>query len=435
MELELQSAPTPVVRRTRRRLRWRRLLALLFLVALAAAALSPRGAGALLTGPGGVLRRLAGNTLGSLVFGGGVRNILLIGNNARNATGPLSLGTAGGQADVLMIVHIDPARRQVVLISIPRNVLVAFPRWRDPIPKIKGAFFLGAQEHPSQGPQLAMTAVSRLTGIPLHHYVVADFRGFEDAINAVGGVRVDVPGRIYDPLHSHANFYAGWQTMNGKQALEWIRVRQNEAGNGYRVNDFQRMQAQAQLLQALKAKLLNPAVDVHHLLPLLDTWKRDVASNLSPLQLTRLAVQGRGYRVVHLTLGSIRDSMLLASAPLPGANATNFITGSYYDVLNPTHIHAELAPYGSTGSSTGVPPLPSPGQVPVQVDGSASYAHLLRSAGFPVRWRPGAASALTVLYPPGHMPWGWAVARAIGAGNEVVAPGSAGLRDVLVEAP
>src|ERR1700730_15423454 len=50
-------------------------------------------------------------------------NILLIGNNARDANNPLSLGTAAGKADILIVVHIDPTTHQVTLISIPRDTL------------------------------------------------------------------------------------------------------------------------------------------------------------------------------------------------------------------------------------------------------------------------------------------------------------------------
>ncbi|MCY0903036.1 MAG: hypothetical protein OWU32_12810, partial [Firmicutes bacterium] len=77
-------------------------------------------------------------------------NILLIGNNARNPVTPISLGTGGGQADIMMIAHIDPIKHQVVLISLPRDCLFAMPQYSDPIPKLKSFFFIGAQMNPNQ---------------------------------------------------------------------------------------------------------------------------------------------------------------------------------------------------------------------------------------------------------------------------------------------
>ncbi|MBX5437375.1 MAG: LCP family protein [Alicyclobacillaceae bacterium] len=361
-------------------------------------------------------------------------NILLIGNNARGAKDPLSLGTAAGQADILIVAHIDPAKHQVVLISVPRDTLIAMPEWRVPIPKIKTTFTLGLQEAPEKGPALAMQYVSKLTGLPIHDYIVTHFQGFVDAVDAVGGIRVYIPARLYDPYYSGVNLKPGWQTLNGQQALAFIRVRQNQAGNGYRVNDFQRQQAEMQVLQILKRKLLDSATEPAQLVKLVQLWRKDVATNLSTAELAGLGMQCSGAAVKTITLGSDRDSMNLASAPLPGINQENYLTGAYYDVLDPAYIAKVLKPYGSAGSDLGLPPLPKPQDVPVTVYGSAAVADKLRKAGFPVTYmgaRPVARDA--VYYPSGRMPWGWAVARVLGTSNEWVAPGASDR--VVVYAP
>ncbi len=369
-------------------------------------------------------------TLGRLISGvSGSENILLIGNNARSATSPLS----PGQADILMVVHVDPAARTVTLISIPRNVLFAYPGWRDPIPKIKGAFFLGANETPNRGPQMAVQAVSKLTGLPINGYVVTDFQGFVDAINAVGGITVDVPARLYDPKNSGANLYPGVQRLDGAQALAYVRIRQNEAGNGVRVNDFQRMDAEAQVLAGLKRALLNPATAPTTVPRLVAVWQRDVVTNLNRSQLVGLLIGAAGDHFHHLTLGALRDSMILASAPLPGVNAEGAIEGAYYDILDPAHIEAELAPLGGGPASTGLPPLPAPASVPVEVSGSASLISRLKAAGFPLTAQVTAGGGhITVYYPPGEPAAGWAVARAVAASNEYVVPGSSA-RVVVVD--
>ena len=113
-------------------------------------------------------------------------NILLIGNNARQPQGPLSLGKSGGLADILMVVHIDPKTDKVTLISIPRDLLIAMPGWRVPEPKVKESFFLGLTQSPQRGPQVAMQVASRFTGLPIHAYIATDFNGFVDAVDAVG---------------------------------------------------------------------------------------------------------------------------------------------------------------------------------------------------------------------------------------------------------
>ncbi len=360
-------------------------------------------------------------------------NILLIGNNARNPAGPLDLGTGGGQADIMMIAHIDPQTHHVELISVPRDMLFAMPQYNDPIPKIKSFFFIGAQMQPNQAAQLTVQAVEKFTGMPIRWWITTDFQGFIDAVNAVGGVRVNVPGRIYDPLHSGANLYPGWQTLNGANALAYIRVRQNTASS-VATNDFQRSDAQAQVLMALKQKLLNKANDLAHIGPLIGTWLKDVATNMSYADLLHVAEVAHGCTVAHIDLGNVGDSMQLASAPAPGFNQQNFITGAYYDIIDPAHISQVLKPYGSKGAWTGIT-LPPPSQIPVDVYGSSAYVQKLQAAGYQVTAEGGGSTyPVQIDYPPGDMAWGLQVGRTLATGNSIVQPGS-NTNAVVVYAP
>ncbi len=363
-------------------------------------------------------------------------NILLIGNNARQPQGPLSLGKAGGLADILMVVHIDPKTDKVTLISIPRDLLIAMPGWRVPEPKVKESFFLGLTQSPQRGPQVAMQVVSRFTGLPIHAYVATDFNGFVDAVDAVGCVNIYIPARLYDPLHSKADFTQGWHCLSGPWVLAYIRIRQNAAGNSFRTNDFQRMGAEQQVLLALKDKLLkNPVQAALHLPSLISAWSRDVATNLTHSQLLSLGMTLAHAHLHEVTLGSDADSMALASMPLPGFNAQNAILGAYYDVVDAANVTAALRPYGSKGAWTGLPPFPKPKDTPITLYGSRLTMALLQKAGFPVTY--GGASAgtqrLTVVFPNGSPTSGFAVGRALAAGNELVTPGN--VAHVTVYAP
>ncbi|WDL97982.1 LCP family protein [Alicyclobacillus sp. ALC3] len=375
--------------------------------------------------------------IGDTIVGSKPVNILLIANNARNATGPLSLGTAGGQADIMIVAHLDPKQHTVSLISVPRDTLIAMPGWNVPIPKIKTAFAVGLNQSQTEGPKLAMRYVSRMLGLSISDYVVTDFQGFADAINAVGGIKVDVKQRIYDPLHSGANLYPGVQTLNGSQALAYIRVRQNAAGNTYRTNDFQRQQAEIQVLQILKQKLLDSTTNPVKIRNLVKVWQKDVATNMSTQQLVGFALATSGSQIKTLFLGSVKDSMDLANAPMPGVNAENYLTGAYYDVLDPNNITKALKSVGSTGSDLGLPPIPAPSQVPITVYGSQLVANELQQAGYPVTYGGAGAtgSQIQIYYPPGKMPWGWAIARTLGTANEWVAPATQNYSDAVVYAP
>ncbi len=400
---------TPPTRGRRRRLRPRRLIWMSVLGLVVCAVLVFMGFVVANRQPGeGVLPSVATTILGSRPT-----NVLLIGNNARNAKSPLT----PGQADLIFVVHFDPVKHEVVLISIPRNVLVAYPNWRDPIPKVKSAFYMG-------GPQLAMQTVSKLIGMPVTKYVVTDFTSFAQAINAVGGLTVDVQAPIYDPIHSHAVFKAGVQHMNGAQVLAYIRVRQNQAGNGYRVNDFQRMSAAFGILTSLKHQVLA------HLSPgeisnLLSLWTKDVATNLSQTQIAALAASSLHAQLVHVTVGEISDSMQLPTTPLPGINLEGGIEGAYYDVLTPQEIERVLGPYGATNPSTGLPPLPPRSSVHVVVGaGGQPLLARLQKAGIQATMGnvPASGGATLILYPQGELEAAMVVGRAVGQSNEQLQP-------------
>ncbi len=377
--------------------------------------------------PGDSVGLSIASTLTSVLEGGKPENILLIGNNARGATTP----TAPGQADLIYVVHFDPQKHLIALLSVPRDTMVAYPGWNNPIPKIKSALLMG-------GPTLEMQAVSKLVGMPIQGYVEADFAGFAAAINAVGGVTVDIPARLYDPIHSHANFYPGVQHLNGAEALAYVRIRQNQAGNGYRTNSFQRSDAGAQLMDALKHQVLSHA-GPGTLSRLVGVLRSDFATNLSTSQLLGLLVSADHAKIESITIGHLSDTMVIDSTAVPGVNSTGQITGAYYDILTPQEIEQTVAPFGGQNPSTGLAPLPAPSSVPVAISdnayGAAAQAEL-RKAGFPATLGtvPNSASSAPVIeYPAGDLPAAEAVGRALGNANEVLQ--QAGVSGIVVETP
>lgn len=365
-------------------------------------------------------------------------NILIIGNNARDAGNALSLGTAGGQADILIVAHINVKKHQITLISVPRDTLIAMPGWNEPIPKIKCAFYLGLQTNPADGPAMAMKYVSGLTGMPISNYVAIDFHGFEDAVNAVHGIRIDVPARLYDPLHSGANLYPGWQILNGEEALAYVRIRQNEAGNGYRINDFQRQRAELQVLDALKKKVYDSYSNISELSKLIQILNKDVTTNLNMRQIISLADEALSWHVNHVYLGSDKDAMDILGASVSGLNNENYLTGAYYDVLDPAKVHALLKPYGASAPDSVLPALPPADSIPVAVYGPSIVVGQLKDAGFTsidYRGPSGNVAQDTIIYPPGELYRGLVVGRCCGSGNEVVEPGPPGLQKVLYLVP
>ncbi len=370
-------------------------------------------------------RQYAGGVAARLTLGDRPTNILLIANNARDvaANNPLGLGSAAGQADVILLAHLDPAAHAIYAITIPRDTLVAQPNWRNTVPKIKTLFFMGDQETPPRGPQYLAKAVSNLTGLPVDGYLVANFAGFKKAVDLVGGLTINVKARLYDPQNSHADFQPGVQHMNGAQALAFIRVRQNEAGNAYRVNDYQRMQAEVEVLGLLRDKLLDP-LHAATLVPMfVSHMKGDIATNLPQDKLVRLGVAMAGAPVYQVAVGSIADSMVLAPTQIKGVNKEGRIDEAEYDVLDLLAIQKQLAAFGSHLATSGLPPPPSPQSLRVRLYGSEHLALHLEHLGFHHLQRAGDSRGLNVVVYPQQQPaWGWLVARSVGTGNIYVRP-------------
>ncbi len=183
--------------------------------------------------------------------GDGRVNILLIGIGGE--------GHAGGElSDVNMVVSIDPISKDVAMLSVPRDLYVPIPG--EYSARINTAHFLGEQSRSGGGPTLAAKTVEKVLGVPIHYYVRADFKGFEDAVDAVGGIDVDVDKALYDPsfpdkrLSGYEPFRlaAGPQKLDGRTALKFARCRKGNCGD-----DYGRAQRQQQALVGLKNKALS----------------------------------------------------------------------------------------------------------------------------------------------------------------------------------
>jgi hypothetical protein len=212
--------------------------------------------------------------------------------------------------------------------------------------------------------------------------------------------------------------------MNGTQALAFVRIRQNIAGNSYRINDFQRMNAEVQVLSLIRAKLLDPKNAAFLLPSFVAHMKPDIATNLSQEQLLRVGLAMVGVPITEVPLDTIDDSMQLASARIPGVNADGIITGASYDVLDPLDVCRRLQRFGARNCTTGVSPQSLHG-ISVQVHGTKRLAARLRKLGFRhVTVVGGPTGEERIVYGAGNA-WGaWTTARVMGGGGVTVEPGT-----------
>lgn len=184
-------------------------------------------------------------------------NVLLMGRGGGNHDGP-------DLTDTMMIASIDPVDNSIVLLSIPRDLWVSVPGhgsmkinavWETGEFAAEGRIAPGSTDPKviESGYQLVDSIVQGVTGLKINYNVLLDFQAFKEAVDAIGGVTVDVPSELYDPTMAWENHnnpvlaLPGIQHFNGDQALRYARSRET-------TSDFARGQRQRSLLVAIKEK-------------------------------------------------------------------------------------------------------------------------------------------------------------------------------------
>lgn len=177
----------------------------------------------------------------------------------------MGVDDAIGRSDTLMIISIDTSdskNYKAAFISIPRDLYLPIPGYGEG--KINSAYAYGQAEDPDGGGvKLTKETVEENFDLPIHYYAAMDFTGFEEFINAVGGVDVVIPQDLYDPEYPTEG-YAGEQVfelsagphhLDGATALQVARCRKGTCGNDYGRADRQQL-----ILVATKDKVLTTNV-------------------------------------------------------------------------------------------------------------------------------------------------------------------------------
>lgn len=196
--------------------------------------------------------------------------ILLMGVDARPGA-PIDIGV---RPDSIMLLHINPTSHSCQMLSVPRDTLVTLPGYGET--KVNHALMVG-------GVPYQQMVLEQFLGITIDRYALVDFAGFEQLVNAVGGVQITVPQEITNKDGS-VLFEAGPQEMTGDQALQYARYR------GGADVDVGRIRRQQQIIRALAqtASSRDLVTDVNSLLPAVESHIR---TNLSTPELLSFADQ------------------------------------------------------------------------------------------------------------------------------------------------
>lgn len=256
----------------------------------------------------------------------------------------LGVGGAGHEGafltDTIIFASLKPSSGEVAMMSIPRDLLVNFPKysWR----KINNGIAFGKESnYPGGGEALMAKTVSEVTGLPVHYYARIDFAGFRKIINDLSGLDIYVDNSFSDyqyPDYQYGyqtiTFKKGWQHMDGERALQFVRSRHGNNGEG---SDFARSKRQQKVLLALKQKLLSfgTIINPKSIVKVLDDLGDHNKTNMQLWEILRLAKLGRDINqnsIITQVLDSGSNSPLYASTTPDGAYVLQPKAGDFSEI-------------------------------------------------------------------------------------------------------
>jgi len=181
-----------------------------------------------------------------------------------------------GRADTIAFLSISPKTKDALILSIPRDLRVEIPGRN--MDKINHAYAYG-------GKDLLIKTVSQFLDLPVHFYAVADFNGFVEIINQLGGVEIDVEKEMHYIDNAgglNINLHPGEQLLDGEKALQYIRFRHDKLG------DLGRIKRQQKLALATIDKLMHLDM-ISKIPPMLDNLKDYIETNIKVQNIVTLA--------------------------------------------------------------------------------------------------------------------------------------------------
>jgi len=216
--------------------------------------------------------------------------IALLGVDSREAD-----YTRPTRTDAIMLVTVNFKTRTAALLSFPRDLYVPLANGNEmgiEQGRLNTAYLYGELYGISGGgPAELKDTIALNFAIHVDRYAMVNFGAFEAAVDALGGIDVDVPQAIYDSEYPTPDggtmlleIPAGLQHMDGQAALRYARTRHQD-------DDYHRIQRQQIVLLAIRDKLLNPAV-LPQIPALLQSMSNLAQTDLSPEEIATLACIG-----------------------------------------------------------------------------------------------------------------------------------------------
>jgi LCP family protein required for cell wall assembly len=213
-------------------------------------------------------------------------NILIMGSDVRTGENAEIAGEVEGmRSDTTLLVHVSAERDRADVVSIPRDLLVDIPACSlpdgassEPLPDtmFNEAFATGGEQGQVEyAAACAIKTVEQMTGVFIDDFLVVDFAGFTQMVDALGGIPLCVPEPLEDRL-AGLHLPAGQQVLDGRQALAYARARK-DVGDG---SDISRISRQQLLIGATVRHVLrqNLLTDLPALYQFLDAATRSMTA-------------------------------------------------------------------------------------------------------------------------------------------------------------
>lgn len=239
-------------------------------------------------------------------------NILVMGIDNVSGVAENSPDVFEGRSDTLLLLQANPSNQTISLLSVPRDTQVFIPEVG--LAKINEANVYG-------GPKLVESVLENtLNDIKINRYVRVSKGAFRELVEQLGGVEVFVPqpmSYVDKTQKLNIDLQPGWQTLNGEQAEQFARFREEVYG------DIGRVQRQQVLLQALRNRVTNVTV-LPRLPNIIRVMQKYVDTNLSFQEMLAL---------INFGLDLDRDDLKMVMLPGRPSSSEEYLT-SYWIVDN-----------------------------------------------------------------------------------------------------
>lgn len=213
-------------------------------------------------------------------------NYLILGTDRRSTD-------SSWRTDTIIIVGLDRKLNRAAVLSVPRDLYLEIPNYG--FGRINQVDYIGEKilKVPGGGPGLISTVLSNTLGIATEHWMRVEMTGFQDVVDAVGGVTIYLDCPFYEPIFNlttnsweYFTLPAGEVHMSGEEAYWYVRLRLKES-------DIGRSQRQRQFLWAMRDQILNT-----NLLPrmpmLFSAFSNTFSTDLSIIEILSLMQFGVG---------------------------------------------------------------------------------------------------------------------------------------------